>query len=111
VAHGSSNHPIRTRQHLLWNGHPDLFCGFKIDHCLPDHLIRSLKHADWNCQTDLIGCLEIDDELELRRLLDWQITRLCALKNLIYIVSRSAEQVIVVHPVRHQTALIDKPFF
>jgi hypothetical protein len=40
--------------------------------CLPsfDHLIRPQQHVRRDRQADLLGCLEIDHELELRRLLD-----------------------------------------
>src|SRR5262249_3558581 len=44
-----------------------------------DHLIRSRQHVRRNRQADLLGCFEIDDELELRRLLDWQVSRLSTL--------------------------------
>jgi hypothetical protein len=36
--------------------------------------IRSRQHVGRNCQADLLGRFEIDDELELDRLLDWNIS-------------------------------------
>jgi hypothetical protein len=45
---------------------------------LLDHLIRSRQHIRWNRQAHLLGCFQIDDELELRRLLDGQVGRLGA---------------------------------
>ena len=35
-----------------------------------DHLVRPREHFGRNRQTDLLGRFEIDDELDLRRLLD-----------------------------------------
>src|SRR5262245_12340970 len=35
-----------------------------------DHLIRTCQHVRRNRQTDLLRCFQIDDELELHRLLD-----------------------------------------
>jgi hypothetical protein len=35
----------------------------------PDHLIGPRQHIRRNCQADLLRCLQIDDQLELRRLL------------------------------------------
>src|ERR1700752_1753276 len=37
---------------------------------LPDHLVRAYQHIRGNRQTDLLGCFQIDNELELYRLLD-----------------------------------------
>jgi len=39
-------------------------------HSLPDDFIRPDQHIRRNRQTDLLGRLQIDDELELHRLLD-----------------------------------------
>ena len=41
--------------------------------CLFDHLIRPRQHVRWNRQADLLGRFQIDDELELRRLLHREI--------------------------------------
>src|SRR5262245_55183180 len=40
---------------------------------LLDHPVRSRQHIRRNRQTDLFGGFEINDELKLRRLLDWKI--------------------------------------
>ena len=39
--------------------------------CLFNDLIRPYQHVRWNRQADLLGGFQIDDELELFRLLDW----------------------------------------
>jgi hypothetical protein len=46
---------------------------------LSNDLIRALEHADGNCQTDLFCRLKVNDKLELRCLLDWEIGRLRSL--------------------------------
>jgi hypothetical protein len=78
------------------------------DHCLLDHSIRPLKHADWNCQTNLFCCLKVNDEFKLRRLLHRQVSRFGAFQNLVHVNSRAPIEVIVVRPVEHEAALIDK---
>ena len=65
--------------------------------------IGPLEHTDWNCQTDLFRCLEVDDELKLRCLLHWQVSRFGAFQDLVNVVGGLAEQVIVVRPVGHET--------
>src|SRR5215470_1894858 len=77
-------------------------------HCLFDYLVRPREKVGRKCQTDLFCCLEIYDELKLRCLLHWQIGRLCALQDLVHINSRAPVEIVVVHPVRHETTLIDK---
>jgi hypothetical protein len=44
-----------------------------------DHPVRSRQHIRRNRQADGFGRLEVDDKLELRRLLDWEIGGLPAL--------------------------------
>src|SRR5262245_31289894 len=56
----------------------------------------------WNLQADLLGRLEIDDELELRRLLDRNIARLGTFQNLVHIRGGAPVQVGNVHAVRHE---------
>ena len=35
--------------------------------------VRPVQHRLWNRYADLFRCLEIDHELKLRRLLDWNV--------------------------------------
>jgi hypothetical protein len=44
-----------------------------------DHLVRPQEERLWNCEPEHLGRLEVDDQLELGRLLDGKITRLNAL--------------------------------
>src|SRR4051812_32636580 len=53
-------------------------------------------------------CFKINYELEIRGLLDGQISGSGSFQDLIDIVRRAAKEVIVVHSVEHQAAFIDK---
>ena len=50
-----------------------------------DYPIRSRQHVRRYRQADLLGGLEIDDQLELRRLLDGKIGGLGAFQNLVHV--------------------------
>ena len=43
-----------------------------------DNPVRPRQHVRRNGQADLLGGFKINDQLELLRLLDWQVGRLCA---------------------------------
>src|SRR4051812_32379321 len=45
-----------------------------------NHLIRSQQHRRRNGEAEGLRGMEIDNELEFRRLLDWHVTRLGALE-------------------------------
>src|SRR5438552_5176559 len=64
--------------------------------------IRLCEHLRRNRQADLFGRLEIDDELQLRRLLDWNIARLGTFQNLVYVRGGAPVQVGNVHAVKHK---------
>ena len=51
---------------------------------LLDHLIRPLQKRRRDRQAEGLGGLEVDDQLELRRLLDGQLGGLGALENLVH---------------------------
>ena len=46
-----------------------------------DHLVGARRQAGWHLQAEGLRGLEIDDQLELGRLLNRQITRLLAFEN------------------------------
>src|SRR4029450_12752288 len=52
-------------------------------HGLLDHLVRSQKQRLRDRQTECLGGLEVDGQLELRRLLDGQIRRLGSVQGLV----------------------------
>jgi hypothetical protein len=43
-----------------------------------DHLVRAQQYVRWNRETDLVSSLQIDDQVELLRLLDGEIAGLGA---------------------------------
>src|SRR5437763_4076229 len=49
-----------------------------------DHLIRPREHVGRNRQADLLCRLEIDHQLELRRLLDWQVCGLRTFQDFVH---------------------------
>ena len=75
---------------------------------IPDHLIRPLKDSVWNCQPYLFGRLEVNDEFKLRCLLYGRSAGLAPFKILFHVNHRAPIEVDIVHPVRHQAALIDE---
>src|SRR5262249_58301526 len=64
--------------------------------------IRLREHLRRNRQADLLGRLEIDDDLELRRLLDRNIAKLGTFRNLLHVRGGAPAQVGHVHAVRHK---------
>src|SRR5688500_7770079 len=54
-----------------------------------DHLIRPPQQRRRDREAERFGGLEVDSEVELRRLLNWQIGRLRALQDLVYVNSCS----------------------
>jgi hypothetical protein len=72
--------------------------------CSPDHFIRARQHVRRNCQADLLCSFQIDDELELGRLLDGQISGLCAFQNLVYIGCGAPVHVENISAIVHEAA-------
>jgi len=69
-----------------------------------DHLVGAQENGGWNFQTDGSRRLEIDDQVELRRLLHRKISRLGAFENSIHILGRAAKLTIPVDAVGYQAA-------
>src|SRR6266567_6881624 len=46
-----------------------------------DPLVRAAQQREWDGEAERFGSLEVYDQLDFRRLLDRQITRLLSLKN------------------------------
>src|SRR5437763_2577407 len=63
--------PVRARTGLVHRSKSILF----------DHLIREREQRWWKFKTECFCSLEIEHELELDRLHDWQVSRLLALEN------------------------------
>src|SRR5215472_13278416 len=73
-----------------------------------DHPVRPRQHVRRNRQADLLCRFEIDDELELLRLLDRQISWLRAFQNLIDVCGSTAVQVRLVRTVGHEASSVHK---
>ena len=52
-----------------------------------DDSVGSGSDIRWNSKSDLLGGFQIDDEVELRRLLDGQVSGFSAFQYLVHIVS------------------------
>src|SRR5215469_695171 len=69
-----------------------------------DDLVGAAEQRVWDGEAERLGGLEVDDELELCRLLDWQIGRLRTLQDLVHIGCGTPVHVTPVRPVRHEPA-------
>src|SRR5262249_47082234 len=58
-----------------------------------DHLIRSQQYRLWDVEADRLRSLEVNEQLEFGRLLDWEVGWLCALEKLVHIRCRAPKQV------------------
>src|SRR5215467_8240548 len=78
-----------------------------LDHLglsLFDDLVGAQQERFWDRQAKRLGGRQIDDEIELCRLLDRDVGWLRSAQNLVDIVSSAPEQVRPVYPVGHQTS-------
>src|SRR5262247_1019211 len=71
-------------------------------------LVRPHQHLRRNAYANLFSCPEINHELKLRRLLEWNVGRLGAFQDLIDKVSDASEHVPIARSVAHQSAGLDK---
>src|SRR5262249_56735027 len=73
-----------------------------------DHLIGAQQERLWDSEPQHLGCGQVDDEIELGRLLDRKVARFRTAKNLVDIIAGAPEQVRVVCPIGHQTSCFHK---
>jgi len=73
---------------------------------LLDHLIRPREHLLRNRHADLLRRLEIDHQLEFRRLLHRQFGGLGSLQDSVHVICDSPVAVRAVRPVLHEPAVI-----
>src|SRR5262249_13218589 len=68
------------------------------------YLIRPRQQCRWNGQPERLRGLEVDDQLELRGLLDWEVRRLGALQDSTGKRPKASVSVGEAGPVGHETA-------
>src|SRR5713101_6927850 len=73
-----------------------------------NHLIRPPQHRRRDRQAEGLGRLEVDDQLELRRLLDGQVGGLAAFQNLVHVSGGAPIIISKVRSIGHKAPGIDK---
>ncbi len=81
-------------------------CHQRRSGALFDHIISLSEQRGRHGEAERIRGLAIDDEFELRRLLDREISRFGALKNLVHVRSGAPEEVGETRAVGHQTPIV-----
>src|SRR5262245_55561400 len=73
-----------------------------------DHLVGAGKQAIRNGESERLGGLEVDDEVDLPGLIDWQVGRLRTLENAAGVEADVAVRLRKIAPVAHQPASCGK---
>src|SRR5262249_17390858 len=93
-----SGHVQCSNACLLWANSRLMQCNNRLF----DHFVGSHQQRWRNCKAERLGSLEVDHQLKLGRLLDWQIRRLSSFQYLIYIAGRTTPDISQVRSVRHK---------
>ena len=73
-----------------------------------DHLVGTAEQRDWEGDAERLGSLEVKDQLDFRRLLDWQIGRLFTLQNSTSIDADQTVRIGKTASIAHQATSRDK---
>src|SRR6516165_4514034 len=73
-----------------------------------DHLVGTAEQRDWEGDAEPLGSLEVEDQLDFRRLLDWQIGGLFALQNPASIDADQTVRIGKAASIAHQATSRDK---
>jgi hypothetical protein len=65
------------------------------------HLIGANKKRIRDCETECPSCFEIDNEFELRGLLDRQVRWFCTFQDLAHVLGGVTIELAPIHPIRH----------
>src|ERR1051325_4630983 len=76
----------------------------RVTFALFDNPIRPEQQRRRDGEAERLGGLEVDDELELRRLLDGEISGLCAFENFSNVTGDAVQLIEKVRAIRHQAA-------
>jgi len=82
---------------LVRLSHPLLHAG--LSRRLLNHLVGPVQQRLRNRHADLLGRLEIDNQLELRRLLHWQCSWISSLQDFVHVISHAPVTIGVVRRV------------
>src|SRR5262245_26955940 len=74
-----------------------------------DYLVGHCKQCGRHLETECPGGLEVDHQLELRGLLDGQVSGLGALEDLVHVDSGTPKHISTVRSIGHKAPGIDKP--
>src|SRR6516165_9584762 len=69
-----------------------------------DHLVGAQQKSRRYIEVDRLGGLEVEDRLELRRLLDWQVAGFSAFENFVHVSGSATKHVRKVYGIGYQAA-------
>src|SRR6185503_8700367 len=75
-----------------------------VEHALFDHSVSTAQYRWWDRQSERLRGLEVDDQFELRRLLDWEVGGLGVLQDLVDVGRGLAKLLGSIGPIRHEKA-------
>ena len=99
--HVQRSRSYRIATELRWAmGFIDAGCALRMG-TLIDHLVSECEQRGRYGETERLGDLDVNDQLELSRLLDGEVGGLSPLQDLVHEGGKSPEEVDDARPVRH----------